>query len=132
MLASPIYQKLQHEDQSLDVSQNNYIIDRNSQDNFIHYEVQNCKHAFVKLDETNHEFITVADDRNSQCYIFGAILDTMEIDAPKQGKFLTIFMRKGIQKYWKELSTKVKEKCFYKAKGNQIWKLVGQEVLQTL
>ena len=37
-------------------------------------------------------------------------------------------MRKGIQKYWKELSTKIKEDCSYKTKGKEIQNLVGEEV----
>ena len=60
------------------------------------------------LNETNHEFVTVPDDGNAQCYIFGAILKIMEIDSPKEGRYLTIFIKKGIQEYWERLSDETK------------------------
>ena len=59
--------------------------------------------------------MTVVDDGNSQCYIFGAILDTMRQDVPNDGKYLTNFMRKKIQAYWtNDLSIETKTKYFKK------------------
>ena len=120
MLASPVYQETQHEDTSFTALQLDYIVRKHDWNTYERDEVQRCKHAFATLDETNHEFVTVPDDGNAQCYIFGAILKIMEIDSPKEGRYLTIFIRKGIQEYWERLSDETKKKYFYKATSKEI------------
>ena len=130
MLASPIYQETQLEDTSLTALQLDYIIRKHDWDTYERDEVQRCKHAFATLDETKHEFVTVPDDGNAQSYIFGAILKVMDIDSPKDGRYLTIFIRKGIQEYWKDLSDETKKKYFYKANSKEIRRLVGIEVFK--
>ena len=94
-----------------DISKNDFI--KNKDDHTIVgvTEILNCKNAFTKLDEYNHEFIDVVHDGNGLFYIFAAILNANSIqNIPKTGKLVTKHIREILQSFWNEL-TKAKKNC---------------------